>query len=255
MNIVVDIGNTNIKFGFYKENQLSTVLTIRTVNLTEDEYYAKLKPLFLGSNIKLDSIKSCFISSVVPEVNTAVSIAIEKLVSIAPKFLEVGVKTGVSVKLKSPHEVGADLIGAAAGAISKSISPVIIVGLGTATTFTILNAKKELIGVSIASGLEISRLTLSSNTSLLKQVDLKVPNTLLGGNTTESMQSGIIFGQASMIDGMIKRIQNELKTKTKVIAFGGFANLIAPLCETDINIYPNLLLDGLNYIGGLNNEK
>ncbi len=254
MNIVVDIGNTNIKFGFYDGISLIKVIKMSTVKATVDEYLASLKSLLLNTDISLERIKSCYISSVVPVVNSSLSIAIKKLTTITPIFLEVGVKTGVSVKVKNPSEVGADLISATAGAISKGIYPAVIVGIGTATTFTVVNDKKEIIGVSIAPGLEISKRSLTENTSLLTELELKIPKTVLGRTTVESMQSGIVFGHASMIDGMIQRIQAELNYNMPIIAFGGLVDLIVPVCKSAIKIDKNLLLNGLNHIGGLNEK-
>ncbi len=253
MRLVVDVGNTNVKFGFYdKETCLCVLNTTTFKGYTADEYYAKLNSIFSDSFKGFEDVTTCFVSSVVPEVNRSLSEAISKLMNVTPVFLEVGVKTGIGVKVKSPQEVGSDLISAAAGAIAKNMFPVIIVGIGTATTFTIVNADKEIIGVSIAPGLEISKRALASKTSLLKQIELKVPSSILGRNTTESMQSGIVFGHASMIDGMICRIQEAVDYNFNVIAFGGLSNLIVPLCKTKIDIDENLLLSGLNYIGGLN---
>ncbi len=256
MRMVVDVGNTNVKFGFYNDGKCLYVLNTTTFKeFTVDEYFAKLKSIFSNSSIALDGITSCFISSVVPEVNRSLALAIKKLVGVTPNFLEMGIKTGISVKVKSPHEVGSDLISAVAGSVSKQVFPAIIVGIGTATTFTVVNSNKEIIGIAISPGLEISRMALADKTSLLKQIELKTPDSVLGRNTTESMQSGIIFGHASMIDGMIERIIEDVGVNMPTIAFGGLSRLIVPICKAKIVVDENLILNGLNHIGGLNYES
>ncbi len=259
MILCVDVGNTNIKFGFYNNEKLETVLSTATNRKhTVDEYSSSLKQLFSSANISFTDVLGCIVSSVVPEVSNELEVAITRLFGITPMFLEVGVKTGIKIKTGNPKDVGADLIAGAAGAIAMGKLPAIIVGLGTATTFTLISDKKEFLGVSIAPGVTLSLESLVGNASLLKQVRVASPKNVLGTTTTDALLSGIVYGYAGLVDGILERIFDTYSLNsqtTNTVVYGGASSLIAPHCKNTYVLEENLVLNGLYYIWRLNNDN
>ncbi len=240
MLLLVDIGNSNIVLGFAEKETIIDTYRIKTnVNRTADEYIVVLKPIF--SQYKIDD---AIISSVVPVVTSAIKKAIEKYCHKEPIIIGPGVKTGVQLKVDDPKTVGADIICDAAGVIGNC-EEAIIIDLGTATKYIYLK-NNMFLGVSIAPGISVSMKALVDNAALLPSVELICPKKVIGTSTVNCIQSGVIYGGASQVDGMIERIKEEVNSKNlKVYATGGLSSLIVPLCKNKIIHIDNLTLNGL----------
>ena len=239
MVLLIDVGNTNICVVKYDGNNIcGKIVRIKTlVERTSDEYY-----LLLRDMVDLTDVKSVAISSVVPDVTLALKQLFEKYLNIDAIVLGPKVKTGVGIKADNPREVGADLICDAA-AITQGEA--LVIDLGTATKYLYIK-NKTLAGVVISPGVNVSIKALVKNTALLPNVDIKVPAKVLGNNTINCMQSGVTYGVASQVDGMIERIKDEVgNMNLRVIATGGLAALIVPLCKHNIEVDELLTLKGL----------
>ena len=248
MLLLIDVGNTNICITTYDGKSLNENITRITtlLNRSCDEYY-----LIIREMIKLDEIDSVAISSVVPEVTTVLSEMCIKHLKINPLVLGPKVKTGVKLVADNPREVGADLICDVAGV---TYDEALVIDLGTATKYIYVK-NKSLMGVVITPGVVISIKALVNNTALLPEIEIKAPNKVLGNNTINCMQSGVTYGVASQVDGLIERIKEEVGSPNlKVIATGGLANLIVPLTKHEIEIDTLLTLKGLLTIYRRNNQ-
>ena len=248
MLLLFDVGNTNICIAAYKDDKLDEYVTRITtlLNRSCDEYYLIIKEM-----IKLDEVNSVAISSVVPEITTVLTDMCIKHLNINPLVLGPKVKTGVKLVADNPREVGADLICDVAGV---TCDEALVIDLGTATKYIYVK-DKSLKGVVITPGVVISIKALVNNTALLPDIEIKAPNKVLGNNTINCMQSGVTYGVASQVDGMIERIKEEVNSPNlKVIATGGLANLIVPLTKNEIEIDNLLTLKGLLAIYRRNNQ-
>lgn len=235
MVLLVDVGNSNICFAIANNNEIISNFRIKTsLNRSSDEYY-----LLINSFIKYD-LKDVMISSVVPVVTSSLVKAFKKYYQISPKVIGHKVKTGINVITDDPKTVGADLICDVAGAC-EIFDEALIIDLGTASKF-IYYKNKSFLGVSIAPGVAISMKTLVSSTSLLPNFELVAPKKVLNASTIPCLQSGVIFGFASLVDGMIEKIKEELnKPDLKVIATGGLISLITTYCRQPIHVVDDLL--------------
>ena len=241
MILLFDVGNTDIKIGTANLQGIKKTYRIKTqTNKTADEYYVQLRNM-----IDCDEVKEIVIASVVPKVTELLKeIATERFL-ITPIVLGPGVKTGVNVKTDNPKEVGADLIAAAAGAATKYGKSSLIIDLGTATKYIYVH-NDTILGVIISPGVAISIMALVSNTALLPDIEIEVPKRVLGTNTITCMQSGVTYGVAAQVDGLIKRIKKEIKNDSiTVVATGGLSKTIQPLCEEPMIVDEHLVLDGL----------
>lgn len=254
MILAIDIGNSNIMLGGFDGDELSFVASISTdVNRTADEYADKLTSVLALYKISKKEINGCIISSVVPPLNTIIKKAIEFLYHLEPMFVGPGIKTGINIHCDTPSSVGSDLICASVAAHHVYGSPSLIVDMGTATKMTVVNAKGAFIGVSIIPGVMMGLNALATETAQLPKVSLDAPNTVIGKNTADCIKSGVIFGNASLIDGMIDRINEEVGQKLPVYATGGFASSIIPYCKHEIELDEHLVLKGLNILYRKNN--
>ncbi len=249
MILLFDIGNTNILFATANNYKILNTYRINTdKDKSADEYY-----LLIKNFINIKEISDVIISSVVPNVSNLINQMILKHFKINPINITPGVKTGLKVKAINPKEVGADLICSSVGSFKYGDS-CLIVDLGTANKYIYVK-NKTIMGVVISPGVNISINSLVKNTALLPNIDLSVPKNVLGNNTILCMQSGVTYGTASEVDGMIKRIRKEVNSDFKVIATGGLANLIIPLCEENIILDENLILEGIIDIFKKNKEE
>lgn len=247
MILLFDVGNTSIKIGLAKDRQIEKVYRINTVsNKTPDLYAIDLNALF-----DPEIIMGVIIGSVVPEVTLSLKILSKRLYRIDPIVIEPGTKTGINLKADHPQEVGADII--AACAALDNTKPTIIVDLGTANKY-IYTKDRALLGVIISPGVAISMKALVGGTALLPNIDIKVPKKVLGTNTVACMQSGITYGVASEVEGLLMRIKGEIREDAHVIITGGLAKIIAPLIYNNIEVNPNLVLEGLLNIYHLNQK-
>ncbi len=249
MLLCFDIGNTNITIGGYKGDELAFTARLATdIRRTSDQYAIEIRDIIHIYEIERSEITDAAICSVVPTVGSAVAKAINQLFGFEPMILGPGVKTGLNIKIDNPAQLGADLAAGAVGALAKYPYPCIVIDLGTATTISVIGKSGEFIGGAIAAGIKLTLDALSTKTAQLPMVGLEAPSKVIGSNTVDCMKSGLIIGAASMIDGMITRIERELGCEATVIATGGLAPTVVNFCDHKIKLDDNLLLDGLKVI-------
>lgn len=254
MLLAVDIGNTNITLGAYDSSLLSFTARIATdERKTADQYAAEIKSLLNLYGFDSDDIEDCIIASVVPAVGKSISNAISNLCHVVPLMLGPGVKTGLNIKIDNPAQLGADLVAAAVGALDAYTMPCVIIDMGTASTISVLDKNGAFLGGVIAAGVRLTLKALTENTSLLPSIPIEAPSSVIGANTVESMQSGLVFGTAAMLDGLLEMISCQLGENPTVVATGGLSKEIITLCKTDIIYNENLVLDGLRVIYEKNN--
>lgn len=256
MLLTVDIGNTNITLGLFKDNKLSFVTRLSTQRVkTKDEYSFELMNMFSLNSINPTECTAAIISSVVPEINDAIGRAITLATGCEPKFVNSSIKTDLKIVTKIPGQLGADMVVGSVAAIEKYPLPCLVIDLGTATKLYALDSSGTFLGCTISAGVGISINALSSRASQLPAIDIKAPEETIGTETISCMQSGAVYGTASMIDGMIERFENELGYNFKtILATGGYAHSIVPNCKHKIVIDNDLLLDGLKIINSKNEE-
>lgn len=246
MLLAIDIGNTNVTLGVYRND--SFILTARLATetgRTSDQYAIDIKDVLSLHGEDYRSIEGCIISSVVPAVSDAVARGITALCGITPMVLGPGLKTGLNIKIDNPAQLGADLAAGAVGAIAKYETPCIVIDMGTATTVSVLGENGEMLGGAIAAGVRLTLKALFENTAQLPAVAIEAPSSVIGTNTVDCMKSGLVFGAASMIDGLIERMEKEQGKMKTVVATGGMSREIIRHCKYDIIYDENLLLDGL----------
>ena len=249
MILAIDMGNSNIVIGCiddekrYFEERLST-----DKSKTALEYAIGFKTVLELYNIDVAQIEGAIISSVVPPLTNVIKSAVEKIIGKTPLVVGPGIKTGLNLHMDNPKSVGSDLIVDAVAGITEYGAPLILIDMGTATTMSVVDKEKNYVGGTIMTGLRLSMEALSSRASQLFTVSLEVPKSAIGKNTTDCMKSGIVLGNAACIDGMIERMEEELGYSTTVVATGGLAHVVIPLCKHDIIIDDALLLKGLKII-------
>ncbi|MGZ4033118.1 MAG: type III pantothenate kinase, partial [Tumebacillaceae bacterium] len=250
---VLDVGNTNITLGVYKEKELLEHWRLATVReRTEDEMGILIKNMFADRGIDPKDIQGIAISSVVPPLMFALEKMSVKYFGLKPIVVGPGVKTGLNIKYENPREVGADRIVNAVAALEKYGGPMIIVDFGTATTFCVLNERGDYMGGVVAPGIAISTEALYMRAAKLPRIEITRPASVVGRNTISSMQSGVLYGFTGQVDGIVSRIKKEYNLPFKVIATGGLSSMIASESyEIDIKD-DNLTLDGLRIIWDLN---
>ena len=255
MLLAYDIANTNIKIGLFQDDELRATWRISTgVQRTADEYAVMLLNLLRHQGIDVADIKEGAMSCVVPPLLTTFNELFKRYFNIQPLVVGPGVKTGLRIHMDNPREVGSDLIANAAAAISLYQAPIIVVALGTASAFAIVSREGDYIGGVIAPGIGISAEALYTRTAALPRVELARPKKAIGTNTQAAMQSGLIFGYAGLIDGIVERIQAELGEKAIVVATGGYAGIIAKESKTINKVNPDLTLIGIKLIHDLNRD-
>ena len=254
MILAVDVGNTNIMFGCFENDEIVFVARVATDDKkTEDEYAGLMLNILGAYNVKKKDVSGAIISSVVPQLTTAIKKAVKFICGAEPLVVGPGIKTGIGIQCDNPASVGADLICACVATHFIYGSPALIVDLGTATKMTVLNQKGSFIGVSIIPGVKTGLRALAAGTAQLPLVGLEAPSAVVGKNTVDCIKSGVVFGHASMIDGMIDRICDELGEALPVYATGGLASVIIPYCKHEIKTDEHLVLEGLNILYKKNN--
>ena len=256
MILTLDIGNTHIVLGGFIGEKLKFVSRISTnPRKTNSEYATKIKSIFALYEVDTAKICGAVISSVVPPLTKTVKDAVKMICGVDALIVGPGIKTGINLLADNPLQVGADLICACVAAYNLYSPPVVITDMGTATKLLAVDEKGCFTGVSIIPGVEISMKALSGETAQLPQISLDAPSRVMGKNTVDCMRSGIIFGNASMIDGMIDRIDEELGHTSTLVATGGLARAVIPHCKHDIIIDDDLILKGLLIIYNKNIRK
>lgn len=249
MLLAVDIGNTNITLGLFEGETLRVTARLATEHKkTADQYAVEIRDVMDLHGWDFGKIDSCMISSVVPDVGNAVLKGVERLCRIRPLYLEPGTKTGLSIRIDNPAQLGADLVAGAVGARHRYPMPCIIIDMGTATTLSVLDENGVFLGGTIAAGVRLTLKALAENTSQLPSIHIEAPKSVIGRNTEDSMKSGLVLGTAAMLDGLIDRTQAKLGRPATVVATGGLSREIIRHCTHDICYDENLLLDGLRLI-------
>lgn len=249
MLFTVDIGNTNIVFGIFKDREIINHWRIGTdKDKTSDEYGVLFRNLMEMNGIDLESITGAVVSCVVPTLLEVILRTLRFYFKVDPIVVGPGIKTGMPILYHNPKEVGADRIVNAIAAFEEYKCSVVIVDFGTATTFDCVSDKGEYLGGSIATGILVSAEALFRSASMLPKVEIVAPKTVIGRNTVHSIQSGIVFGYAGLVDGIVERIKKEMGTRPRVIATGGLASLISSESNTIEIIDEFLSLKGLRLI-------
>jgi type III pantothenate kinase len=253
MLLAVDIGNTSTTLGVFDGEKLRATWHVATgVHRMSDEYAALLLNLLRQQGLDTTDVKAVALCSVVPPLISTFEELFQRYFTIEPLVVGAGVKTGVRIRMDNPREVGADRIADAAAAHHLYGGPVIVIDLGTATTFGIISREGDYIGGIIATGIATAAEALFTRTAQLPRVELAHPKHVIGTNTVAAIQSGIIYGYASLVEGMLARIHKELGFKAKVVATGGYAGLIAKETKVIDVVNPDLTLIGLRLIYELN---
>lgn len=254
MLLVIDVGNTNIKYGVWKDdNMLASFRVSSRISRTADEYGSVLVNLLGDSGIKKTDVDGIIVSSVIPTLNYTICHMCEYFFGISPLMVGPGIKTGLNIKVENPKEVGADRIVNSVAAYKKYGGPVIVIDFGTATTFNVIDGSGAFIGGVIAPGIKTSLSGLVSSTAQLPMIELVPPKKVVAKNTETNMQAGIIFGFAGLVDNIVGKIKKELGDENvKVIATGGLGEIIAKETKSISVVDRTLTLFGLKLIYDLN---
>ena len=256
MLLAIDIGNTNIKIGVFDGDELKATWNVATgIHRTTDEYGGVLLNLMELKKVSPSEITGVALCSVVPPLLPAFVELCTKYLHSEALVVEAGVKTGMRIRLDNPREVGSDRVVDAVAAQHLYGKPLIIVDLGTATTFSVVSQEGDYLGGAIAPGIVIATEALYTRTAALPRIRLNRPEQAIGRNTVTAMQAGVVFGHAGLIEGMIRRIEQELGSKAKVIATGGQAYFLAQEIPAIEIVDPDLTLIGLRLIYEMNKEQ
>lgn len=249
MILAIDIGNTNIVLGGLEGEKILFEARMATDLIkTSDQYCAELKSMLALFEVTPEAISGSIISSVVPPVLNSFKTAIRKLTGKACLVVGPGIRTGLNIRMENPAEVGSDLIVAAVAAIAEYGAPLLLVDMGTATTITAVDETGTFVGGCICPGVKISMEALTGRTAQLPGISLDEPQKTIGKNTRDCMRSGIMFGAAAMLDGLLDRMEAELGTPVKVVATGGIARFVIPLCRRELIYDRSLMLKGLGLL-------
>ena len=256
MILAIDIGNTNVVMGCFDGDKLIFRERVSsTQEATDLEYAVTIKTALEMYHITVEEVKGVIVSSVVPSITNTFKRAVEKLTGVKPSVVGPGIKTGLSILIDNPAQLGSDLVVDAVAGINEYPLPQIIIDMGTATTFSIIDRNRNYLGGMITTGMAVSAEALVSKTSQLPKIAFDKPKKLIGTNTVDCIKSGIMYSTASSLDGMIERIEDELGERCTVIATGGLASLVIPLCKRDIILDEDLMLKGLVNIYNRNYGK
>lgn len=253
MIFVLDVGNTNIVLGIYKDKELIVEWRLSTDSgKTSDEYMIEVAQLFSFNKLRESDISGVIISSVVPNIMYSLEHMIRKFFNKKPIIVGPGVKTGINIKYDNPKEVGADRIVNAVAAYEMYKKPLVIIDFGTATTFCAVGSKEDYYGGTICPGIKISSEALFQRAAKLPRVELIKPKTVICKNTVSSMQAGIVYGYIGQVDYIVNKMKEEMiqmgEEEPVVVATGGLANLIAEGSTTIDKVEPFLTLEGLRII-------
>ena len=246
MILAIDVGNTNIVLGCIDEGRILNIVRIQTNDrCSAVEYAIKLKDILDLYSIDYRGFEGAIISSVVPPLTQALQEAVKLLTGVDALIVGPGMKTGMNVRIDDPGTLAGDLVIGSVAAMNCYGTPCIVLDMGTATTMVVIDDKGCYLGGAILAGVKLSLSALASGTSLLPDISISAPKKCIATNTVDSMRSGAVYGTAAMIDGMVERMEAELGMECKIIATGGLAPFITPLCKREIICDNDLLLKGL----------
>ena len=249
MLLAIDIGNTNLVIGCFENDEIvfkARIATDRT--RTSDQYGVEIKNMMEAYGVHVSDIEDCIISSVVPPVFNSVRTGVIKVIGKQPMVVGPGLKTGLNIHMDVPSQVGSDRIVIAVAALAEYKAPLILMDMGTATTIEVVEPDNVYMGGVIFPGVRVALDALTSRAAQLPGISLDQPRQVIGKNTVDCMRSGTMYGNAAMIDGLIDRIEEELGHSSTIIATGGLARFITPLCKREIIVEKDLLLKGLNIL-------
>ena len=256
MLIAIDVGNTQTVMGLYDGHDLVDSWRLSTErDRTADEYRLFFSGLLRQDGYRLEEVDGVALSSVVPTVKAAMIQVAEEMIGGPLVVIGPGVKTGMPINIDNPREVGADRVVNSVAAATRYGTPVVSVDFGTSTNLDAVDATGAYVGGAIAPGLEVSLNALIAATAALRRVDLTPPRAAIGRNTIEAIQSGLLYGHAGLVDGLVDRIVAELGGGVPVVATGGLASTIVPHCRSVEIVDANLTLDGLRMIYEMNVEN
>ena len=253
MLLAIDIGNTNVTFGVFGNEHLRTTWRMATdVNKMPDEYAITMLSLLRHEGLEPSDIKGIAMCSTVPPLITIFQEMFQRYFEISPLIVSPGVRTGVRIRMDNPREVGPDRIANTSAAHHLYDGPVIVVDVGTATTFDVVSREGDFIGGVIATGIGTAAEALFRRAAALPRIEMVAPKRAIGTSTIMAMQSGIVFGYVGLVEGIVARIQRELGEKATVVATGGYASVIAPETSVIDTVNPDITLIGLRQIYLLN---
>ena len=253
MLIAIDVGNTQTVMGLYEGQELVDSWRLSTVReRTADEYRLFFSGLLRQDGYRLEDVDGVALSSVVPTVKAAMIQVAEEMISGPLVVIGPGVRTGMPINIDNPREVGADRVVNSVAAAHRYGTPVVSVDFGTSTNMDAVDSSGSYVGGAIAPGLEVSLNALISATAALRRVELTPPRAAIGKNTVEAIQSGLLYGHAGLVDGLVERLVAELGGTVPVVATGGLASTIVPHCRSVEIVDSNLTLDGLRMIFEMN---
>jgi len=256
MILAVDVGNTNIVLGCIENGDIQSIFRISTdEEKTTHEYAFMFKSILELNGYSCTSFDDAIVSSVVLPITSKVQKAIQILIGRKPFVVGAGIKTGLEIRIDNPAQLGSDMVVAAVAALQDFNPPLVVIDMGTATTFSAIDAKGAFVGAIIYPGVKLAFRALSNGTSQLPQISIEAPKRVIGTNTLDSMRSGGIFCTASMIDGMIERIEEEFGEKVTVVSTGGLSKFVVPYCKREVINDENLLLKGLWILYEKNKKK
>lgn len=255
MLLTIDIGNTNLTLGLYEGNTLGAHWRLATDhNRMPDEYGLQFLGLLQNAGKTIQDIQGISLASVVPPLTGRVVQACREYLKQEPLVVDAGVKTGIKVRYEDPKAVGADRICDAVAVMKLYGGPACVVDFGTATTFNAITKDGEYLGGAITAGINLAAEALYTRAAKLPRIDLQVPPSVIGRNTVHAMQSGLLFGYVSMVEGMVNRFRAELGSDMKVVATGGLAEVVAKETKVIDVIAPWLTLEGLRLIWEINEK-
>lgn len=246
MILTVDIGNTNIVLGVFDGDELRLTLRIKTdATRTRDEYAINLNSMLRINGLSVSDIDGAIISSVVPNLSSVMAEAVRQLIGKRPLMVGPGLKTGLDIRIDNPSQLGCDLVADAVGAIAEYGKPVIVIDMGTATTVSAVAPDGGFLGCAIAPGVGISLNALAAGAAQISQINLEDPGHAIGTNTADSVKSGVLYGYAGLLDGLISRFEKEIGAPCTVVATGGRSGQITPFCSHKVIHDKDLLVKGL----------
>ncbi len=253
MLLAIDTGNTNVTIGVFEGENLRATWRIYTqINQMADEYAVMILSLLKQQGFNVSDINEVAISCVVPPLRSTFNELFRRYFDITPLMVGPGIKTGIRIRIDNPREVGSDRIANATAAHAIYKDDVIVVAMGTATAFDTVSKEGDYLGGAVAPGIAIAAEALFTRTAALPRVEWARPKKAIGTSTVTAIQSGLIFGYAGLIEGIVTRIQDELGKKTKVVATGGYAELVAGETKVIDTVNPNLTLMGLKILYEMN---
>ena len=250
MLLAIDIGNTNIVFGCVSDSDEVVLFERISTNhyATSAEYASLIKNILEMNSFNISDIDAAVMSSVVPSVTNTVKEAVKKLFKVDVMVAGPGVKTGLNILIDNPAQLGSDQAVDAVAAINQYSAPLIIIDMGTATTVSVVDKNKNYRGGLIMTGMGVAADALVARTAQLPKINFEAPANIIGTNTIDCLKSGMLYSNASALDGIIERIEEELGYQCTAVATGGLSELVVPLCKKDIILDSNLLIKGLAVI-------